>query len=169
MMNPLQFFRDLFGPRKPCDLCQLGKTEGFRPGSVEWNSVAFTHEGKEIRVDASLLVCLVCSDRLQSRGLMFKSPAVVQALFVAEGICNRPNIETLLHHPEWRKVWSAQVTMACDRPDITTFRNHPDGRKIWAAYVGMIDGELDVTKPVVVDAVRDLEQWLYDELVNRRR
>jgi len=100
---------------------------------------------------------------------MFKSPAVVQAIFAAEGLCDRPNIETLLNHPEWRKVWSAHVKIACDRPDITTFRNHPDGRKIWAAYVGMIDGELDFTKPVVVDAIRDSEQWLYDGLVNRRR
>jgi len=94
------FFRDLFGPSKPCDLCQLGVASWPRDrnGVADWKL-------RGHGLSADLLVCASCYKAVNSRGLREKNPMLALVMLVKAGHATRPQAHAYLQHPEWRKVW----------------------------------------------------------------
>jgi hypothetical protein len=94
------FFKDLFGPPQPCDLCQLGKASwpAARSAAADWKL-----RGEGLKAD--FYICPVCYSAIQSAGLQQKSALVAMAALVANGVAERPQLNAYLLHPEWRKTW----------------------------------------------------------------
>lgn len=94
------FLKDLFGPRKPCDLCQLGQAEWppNRSAAIDWK---LTGGG----LNAKLFICQHCSRFLRKADLTGRSPLVGLFALVANAQARRPPVHAYLQHPEWRKVW----------------------------------------------------------------
>jgi len=94
------FFKDLFGPRQGCDLCQLGKSSWphSRSAAADW----------KVRGDglhADFFICAPCRGFLKETGLAIKNPMVAMAYVVAGGFADRPPAHAYLQHPAWRNVW----------------------------------------------------------------
>lgn len=101
------FFRDLFGARQPCDLCQLGKAQwpAAHSGSADWK---LRGEG----LNADLLICPRCFDWVRKAGLGTKNPILALAYLVRSGQAERPPAHAYLQHPEWKKVWMHSLDQA---------------------------------------------------------
>ena len=101
------FFKDLFGPRHPCDLCQLGQGSwpSDRSATADW----------KIRghgLQAKLFICVPCRRFVMDSGLMEKTPMLAVAYLVKAGQAQRPPAHAYLQHPEWRKVWMHLMDVA---------------------------------------------------------
>lgn len=94
------FFRDLFGPSKPCDVCQLGAASwpSDRNGVADWKL-------RGHGLSADLLVCAPCYKAVNSLGLRDKNPMLAVVTLVNAGHASRPQTHAYLQHPEWRKIW----------------------------------------------------------------
>lgn len=93
------FFKDLFAPRQPCDLCQLGQTSWpqDRSAAADWKL-----RGDGLHAD--LFICVACRRFLLDHGLQGNAMNAVVTMVTA-GHCSRPPVQAYLQHPEWRKVW----------------------------------------------------------------
>jgi len=96
----LGFFQDLFGPPKPCDLCQLG--QGRWPSK---HSAQATWRLRGGGLDSSLLICPVCFRNISAAGLREKNPTFVMAVLVKNGQSGQPPTHAYLQHPVWRGIW----------------------------------------------------------------
>ena len=116
------FFRDLFGPRKPCDVCQLGQDSwpGDRSGVADWKL-------RGHGLSASFLICASCYQAINQAGLRASNPMLALVTLVKKGQARRPAVESYLGHPEWRKVWKHMLEQAgassvADDLDLETIR-----------------------------------------------
>jgi hypothetical protein len=105
------FFNDLFGPRQPCSLCQLGKQSwpGDRSGTADWKI-----RGDGLHV--SLLVCVPCRQFLIQTKLLYRTPMLALASLVEAGVADRPPLDTYLQHPGWRTIWMHILESSGSRP-----------------------------------------------------
>src|SRR3989338_6009728 len=94
------FFRDLFGPRQPCDICQLGQVSwpAARSAAADWH---LTGGG----LNAKMFICAPCFRFIQASGLQYTNPMLVLVKLVRSGAGSRPPVHAYLQRPEWRKVW----------------------------------------------------------------
>lgn len=99
-MGIIQFFKDLFGPRKPCELCRLkaDQWEARRSGVADWKI-----HGHGLK--AQLLICEPCVMLLQHPGANEKNATIVLGQLVRAGYARRPDTRAMLRHPEWQKIW----------------------------------------------------------------
>ncbi len=108
-----QVLKDFFGPRQPCDLCQLGRAEWERSGSVELKVSAFkANDGHVVEVDAELLICHLCAGTIEAQGWLSKNPLYIQQMFILNKVMERPDIEVVLKHPQWEKIWRGNLQSA---------------------------------------------------------
>ena len=101
------FFKDLFGPRQPCDLCHLGQGSwpADRSASADW----------KIRghgLQARLFICVPCRRFVMESDLMEKTPMLAVAHLVKAGHARRPPLHAYLLHPEWMKIWMHSLDSA---------------------------------------------------------
>lgn len=101
------FLKDLFGPRQPCDLCQLGQSSwpSDRSASADWKL-----RGHGLR--AKLFVCIPCRRFLFETGLVKQTPMLAMAHLIVLGRANRLPLHAYLQHSEWRKVWMHMLDMS---------------------------------------------------------
>lgn len=94
------FFKDLFGPREPCALCQLGKANwpSDRSATADWKL-----RGQGLQ--AELFICAPCRRLVLNWGMDTKMPVFALARMVAVGHAERPAVHAYLQHPEWKKIW----------------------------------------------------------------
>lgn len=99
-MGIFQFFKDLFGPRQPCELCRLGREEweANRSGLADWKIHGHG-------LDVELLICGPCRTLLMRTGANQKNPTLVLGQLVRAGHAQRPDTRTMLRHPKWRTIW----------------------------------------------------------------
>lgn len=105
------FFKDLFGPRQPCDLCQLGNSTwpNDRSASADWK---LRGEG----LHADLFICVSCRSHVLAWGMRERMPIFALARMVVLGHAARPEVHAYLQHPEWRKIWMHMLEKAGQRP-----------------------------------------------------
>ena len=106
LMIPMGFFRDLFGPSKPCDLCQLGQSSWpkTRNAVADWKL-----RGHGLQAD--LFICAPCYRGIKQLHLTGASPMLALVEFVRIGHATRPAPHAYLQHPEWKKVWMHTLDM----------------------------------------------------------
>lgn len=99
-MEIFQFFKDLFGPRQPCELCRLGREqwEASRSGVADWKIHGHG-------LDAELLICGPCRALLMRTGANQKNPTLVLGQLVRAGYAHRPDTRTMLQHGAWKSIW----------------------------------------------------------------
>jgi hypothetical protein len=99
------FFQDLFGPLKPCDVCQLGRATPIpgQAGTVDWK-IDINVPGISVR-RLELLICGQCRRLIKGYGLVKASPMVVMGKLIAAGLIPRPPAEAYLNHPVWGTMW----------------------------------------------------------------
>lgn len=105
------FFRDLFGSRAPCDLCQLG--EGQWPSN---RSAAADWKLRGSGLNATLFICAPCRRLVVGWDLMERMPVFALSRMVQTGHARRPPAHAYLQHPEWRKIWMHMLERAGVRP-----------------------------------------------------
>jgi hypothetical protein len=94
------FFRDLFGPRAPCDLCQLGQGDwpSDRSAAADWKL-------RGSGLNATLFICAPCRRLVVGWDLMERMPIFALSRMVQIGHARRPPVHAYLQHPEWQKIW----------------------------------------------------------------
>lgn len=99
-MGILQFFKDLFGPRQPCELCRLGREqwEARRSGTADWQIHGHG-------LEAELFICEPCGGLLMRTGANQKNPTLVLGQLVRAGYAHRPDTRTMLQHGAWKTIW----------------------------------------------------------------
>lgn len=99
-MGIIQFFKDLFGARQPCELCRLNREqwETSRSGVADWRV-----QGHGL--DVELLICGQCRALLMDTGAKQKNPTLVLGQLVRAGYAHRPDTRAMLRHSKWRTIW----------------------------------------------------------------
>lgn len=99
-MGIIQFFKDLIGPRQPCELCRLEceQWEARRSAAADWK--IYGHG-----LDGELFICGPCRALLLETKAHQKNPALVLGLLVRAGYARRPDTRQMLTHPKWKEIW----------------------------------------------------------------
>lgn len=93
------FFRDLFSPLQPCDLCQLGHSRPIT-GSAATSDWRIQTPGLEV----GFVICGRCRRAIQDLHLQDKYPLVTMTTLIARRMIAGPPPEAFLAHPGWRRV-----------------------------------------------------------------
>jgi hypothetical protein len=103
------FLRDLFGPRQPCELCQLGNAHWpqDRAASADWK---LRTEG----LDVSLFICVPCRTLILKHGITH--PLVAITSFIVRGHATHPAPHVYLQNEAWRKIWMHAFAFASVTP-----------------------------------------------------
>lgn len=102
-MGILRFFRDLFGSRQPCDLCQVGREEWPAERSVATNWSVFGHG-----LDVTFEICQPCAELLQRYNLQYQHPLKTWVQLEMIGHLTEPPqglTDAFARHPTWREVF----------------------------------------------------------------
>ncbi len=94
------FFRDLFAPLQPCDICQIGQREPI-PGYAGTSDWKFDTLG----LNVEFIICGRCRRALEQLKVHQKLPPVAMATLITHRIVTRPSTEAYLGHPKWRVAW----------------------------------------------------------------
>jgi hypothetical protein len=105
------FFKQLFTPPQPCDVCCLGLAKWLQEqtGVIDWS---ITCDG----LSATLLICRHCASVLASTGTAHKTPILLLSVLVSKGVARRPATHVYLEHEQWRRIWLHTLDSAGIRP-----------------------------------------------------
>ena len=105
------FFKDLFGAREPCAICQLGQASwpSSNSGVADWKL-----QGHGL--NTSLLICRRCRAGIMEAGVGTANPMTVMGLAVKAGWTPRPPLHAYHQHPGWRAVWLHILDASATRP-----------------------------------------------------
>ncbi len=106
-----QFFADLAGPARPCDICQLGQPDALKHprANFDWK---FSDHG----LAAEFFICAKCRSLIRAAGLEHQLPPVAVAYLIAKGKIDAPPLQAYLDHPVWRRVWVHTLAMTGAQP-----------------------------------------------------